>query len=231
VDLPEIPKAEAWEALPLTDEQKRNNTAVIPPEFRPRVVLRYADTKDLFVSGLLDGASEIAQHPAVVDVPVDRGHVVLFSNNPMWRGETQGSYFLIYNAILNFDRLNAGPHENIYATLLKTVAIPKAFLPATALIGRPCEPFSSRGSELWSHFSEVSSRSWRSDTSRRRQRRSPLRQDGSNVRSGVGRDGRVDGLPEFSPDAAQFVELMARDCGFCRGSGAREGRVDGDSLP
>jgi hypothetical protein len=108
VDLPEIPKAEAWEALPLTDEQKRNNTAVIPPEFRPRVVLRYADTKDLFVSGLLDGASEIAQHPAVVDVPVDRGHVVLFSNNPMWRGETQGSYFLVYNAILNFDSLNAG---------------------------------------------------------------------------------------------------------------------------
>ncbi len=108
VDLPELPKAEPWEALPLTDEQKRNNAAVIPPEFRPRVVLRYADAKELFVSGLLDGASEIAQHPAVVDVPVDRGHVVLFSNNPMWRGETQGSYFLVYNAILNFDSLNAG---------------------------------------------------------------------------------------------------------------------------
>ena len=108
VDLPDQPKAEPWEALPLTDEQKRNNTAVIPPEFRPRVVLRYADTKDLFVSGLLDGGNEIAQHPAVVDVPVERGHVVLFSNNPIWRGETQGSYFLVYNAILNFDNLNAG---------------------------------------------------------------------------------------------------------------------------
>jgi hypothetical protein len=107
-DLPEQPKAEPWEALPLTDEQKRNNIAVIPPEFRPRVVVRYADSKDLFVSGLLDGGSEIAQHPAVIDVPVDRGHVVLFSNNPMWRGETQGSYFLVYNAILNFDSLNAG---------------------------------------------------------------------------------------------------------------------------
>ena len=107
-DVPEQPKAEPWEALPLTDEQKRNNPSVIPTEFRPRVVLRFADAKDLFVSGLLDGANEIAQHPAVVDVPVDRGHVVLFSNNPMWRGETQGSYFLVYNAILNFDSLNAG---------------------------------------------------------------------------------------------------------------------------
>jgi hypothetical protein len=108
VDLPEIPKAERWEALPLTDEQKRNNPAVIPAQFRPRVVLRYADSKELFVSGLLDGADEIAQHAAVIDVPVERGHVVLFSNNPIWRGETQGSYFLVYNAILNFENLNAG---------------------------------------------------------------------------------------------------------------------------
>jgi len=107
-ELPEQPKAEAWEALPLTDEQQRNNPSVIPPALRPRVVLRYADSKDLFVSGLLDGGSEIAQHPAVVDVPLDRGHIVLFSNNPIWRGETQGSYFLVYNAILNFDSLNAG---------------------------------------------------------------------------------------------------------------------------
>ena len=44
----------------------------------------------------------------VVDVPVDKGHVVLFSNNPFWRGETQGSYFLVLNAILNHDSLDAG---------------------------------------------------------------------------------------------------------------------------
>ena len=108
VELPELPKAETWEAVPLTDDQRRNNTGVIPPEFQPRVVVRYADAKDLLVSGLLDGGNEIAQHPAIVDVPVERGHVVLFSNNPMWRGETQGSYFFVYNAILNFDNLNAG---------------------------------------------------------------------------------------------------------------------------
>jgi hypothetical protein len=34
--------------------------------------------------------------------------VVLFSNNPMWRAETKGSYFLVFNAILNFDSLDAG---------------------------------------------------------------------------------------------------------------------------
>ncbi|MDQ1707978.1 MAG: hypothetical protein QOJ88_1189 [Pyrinomonadaceae bacterium] len=108
-EVPESPKAEVWEALPLTAEQVRNNTgAVIPPGERPRVVLRYADNKDLFISGLLDGGDEIAEHAAVIDVPSGRGHVVLFSTNPMWRGQTKGSYFLVFNAILNFDNLNAG---------------------------------------------------------------------------------------------------------------------------
>ncbi len=108
VEAPPEPKAETWQALPVTDEQLRNGINVIPPGARPRVVLRYADNKDLLVSGLVEGGTEIAQHAAVVDVPVDKGHVVLFSNNPIWRGETQGSYCLVFNAIMNFDQLNAG---------------------------------------------------------------------------------------------------------------------------
>ena len=107
-EAPDEPEAELWEALPLTDEQKRNGIFVIPPQARPRVILRYADTKDLLVSGLLESGKEIAQHAAVVDVPVERGHVVLFSNNPVWRGETIGSYALVWNAILSWDSLNAG---------------------------------------------------------------------------------------------------------------------------
>jgi hypothetical protein len=108
-EVPESPKSEVWEALPLTSEQlRRNSGAIIPPAERPRVVLRYADNKDLFVSGLLDGGDEIAEHAAVIDVPTGRGHVLLFSTNPIWRGQTKGSYFLVFNAILNFDNLNAG---------------------------------------------------------------------------------------------------------------------------
>jgi len=108
VEIPEEPHAEAWEALPLTDEQLRNPVNVIPPAARPRVVLRYANANELLVSGLLDNGSELAQHAAVIDSPYGEGHVVLFSNNPFWRTETKGSYFLVFNAILNFDSLNAG---------------------------------------------------------------------------------------------------------------------------
>ncbi|HEY6065166.1 MAG TPA: hypothetical protein VIY96_03365, partial [Thermoanaerobaculia bacterium] len=108
VEPPEEPEAEPWEAQPLTEDQKRNGIFVIPPEQRPRVVLRYGDAKDLLVSGLLEGAKEIAGHPAVVDVPVEKGHVLLFSNNPVWRGETRGSHALVFNAILNWENLTAG---------------------------------------------------------------------------------------------------------------------------
>ncbi|HTD52196.1 MAG TPA: hypothetical protein VK780_04150, partial [Thermoanaerobaculia bacterium] len=108
VEPPEEPEAEPWEALPLTEEQKRNNPFVVPAQMRPRVVLRYGDSKDLLVSGLLEGGKEIAQHPAIIDVPLEKGHAVLFSNNPIWRGETRGNYFFVFNALLNFDSLNAG---------------------------------------------------------------------------------------------------------------------------
>ncbi len=109
VDLPEPPaKVEAWEAPPITEEQRRNAIGLIPPNQRPRVVLRYADSRELFVSGLLDGGDEIAQHPAIIDVPSGNGNVLLFSPNPFWRGQTKGSYFLVFNAIMNWDNLNAG---------------------------------------------------------------------------------------------------------------------------
>jgi len=82
--------------------------ALIPPAQRPRVVLRYANNNELLVSGLLDGGVELAQRPAIVDSPFGQGHVLTYSNNPFWRAETKGSYFLVFNALLNFDNLDAG---------------------------------------------------------------------------------------------------------------------------
>lgn len=85
-EVPDRPRAKAWQATPVTDEQRRNGINIIPPDQRPRAVMRCGDARDLLVSGLLDGGAEIAQHAMVIDAPVARGHVVLFSNNPIWRG-------------------------------------------------------------------------------------------------------------------------------------------------
>ena len=108
VEAPDEPESEIWENPHVTDEQRHNNPRVIPPAMRARVVLRYADSKDLLISGLVEGGGEIAQHPAVVDTPLGKGHVVLFSINPVWRGETQGTYSLVLNTVMNYDSLNAG---------------------------------------------------------------------------------------------------------------------------
>ncbi len=92
----------------LTEEQRLQLGAYFTPlAQRPRVVLRFAsDEKKLLISGMLAGGSELANAPAVIDVPVGRGHILMFANNPMWRHQTHGSFFLLFNAALNFDSLN-----------------------------------------------------------------------------------------------------------------------------
>ena len=106
---PVLPAApQPWQYSIPTEEQMRSPLNIIPPDQRPRVALRFADQSQLLVSGLLQGGGDIAQRPAVVDVPVEKGHLVLFANNPLWRGSTVGSYGMVWNAILSFDNLNAG---------------------------------------------------------------------------------------------------------------------------
>ncbi|HSU26090.1 MAG TPA: hypothetical protein VLI65_08920, partial [Pyrinomonadaceae bacterium] len=90
--------------------------SIPPPAIRPRIVLRFAPEKELLVSGMLAGGSELAGKAAVVDVPVGRGHVVMFANNPMWRHETHGSFSMLFNAILNYDNLGVGRTEPRTAT-------------------------------------------------------------------------------------------------------------------
>jgi hypothetical protein len=106
---PETPRVRPGEEPPIDDEVRENLRGYLaPPEMRPRTVVRFADEKDLLVSGMLSGGRELANRPAVIDVPRGKGHVLLFANNPVWRNETQGSYFLLFNAMLNFDHLDAG---------------------------------------------------------------------------------------------------------------------------
>ncbi|HWE46555.1 MAG TPA: M14 family zinc carboxypeptidase [Caulobacteraceae bacterium] len=102
---PALPKPKPWEATPLNEDQMRNNPTVIPQALRPEVILRFADAKDLLRSGLLDHAGPIAEHAIVVDAHLGTGNTLLFANLPVYRGETLGTYPLVFNAIMNFDRL------------------------------------------------------------------------------------------------------------------------------
>lgn len=74
----------------------------------PRVIMRFAQsTKSLLLSGMLKGGNELAGTPAVVDVPVGKGHVVMFAPHPFWRWETHASHGMVFNTLLNWDDLRA----------------------------------------------------------------------------------------------------------------------------
>jgi hypothetical protein len=93
---------------------------------RPRVVMSFHQKRDsLRLSGLLVNGEELAGRPAVLDAPVGQGHVVLFAIRPFWRWETQGSFQLVFNTILNWNDLG--------------VAWPAAPKPSTRAVAAPDE--------------------------------------------------------------------------------------------
>jgi len=74
-----------------------------------RVVVRFAQRPaDLLISGGLVAGAEMANAPALLDASKGEGHVVMFSFNPFWRGETHGTYAMLFNALMNFDQLGVG---------------------------------------------------------------------------------------------------------------------------
>ena len=75
----------------------------------PRVLLSFpTDPNDMLLSGLLVGGESLAGRAVAIDSPVGKGHVVMFANRPYWRWQTQGNFFLGFNAILNWNDLDAG---------------------------------------------------------------------------------------------------------------------------
>jgi hypothetical protein len=108
----EFRKAQEAEAKKKKEEGEGEETArpAASTAVRPRIVLSFASSSsDLLISGGLAGGEELAGSPALADVAIGKGHVVLFSFNPAWRSQTHGSYFFIFNALLNWKDLGAKP--------------------------------------------------------------------------------------------------------------------------
>jgi hypothetical protein len=106
-----LKKQQPWEPRELNEEQMRNNPNVIPLAQRPEVILRFSDAKSMLLDGLLDKANPIAEHAVVVDAHLGEGNVLLFGNNPVYRGETVGTYPMVFNAILNYQHLQRAGAE------------------------------------------------------------------------------------------------------------------------
>ena len=78
-------------------------------ESTPRVVLRFPQNpNDMLLSGTLSGGQALANRAQVVDATLGKGHVVMFAIRPFWRWQTHGTYSLGFNAIMNWNDLDAG---------------------------------------------------------------------------------------------------------------------------
>jgi hypothetical protein len=75
----------------------------------PRVIMRFPTrTADMLLSGVLTGGEALSGRAQVVDEPIGKGHIVMFAIRPFWRWQTQGTYTLGFNTIMNWNDLNAG---------------------------------------------------------------------------------------------------------------------------
>ena len=92
--------------------QMRRLYGGVQPDVPPRIIMQFPkDPNDMLLSGTLSGGQAISERPLVLDANVGKGHVVMFALRPFWRWQTQGTYFLGFNAILNWNHLDAGKPE------------------------------------------------------------------------------------------------------------------------
>ncbi|MDE3154893.1 MAG: hypothetical protein KGN76_07300 [Acidobacteriota bacterium] len=70
-----------------------------------QVLMRFPGGEKSVLSGLMRGANELHNNPAIVETPVGKGQVLLYVTNPIYRWQNFGEYNMIFNALMNFDDL------------------------------------------------------------------------------------------------------------------------------
>ena len=76
---------------------------------RARVAIRFPeDPGAMLLSGTLANGQSLANRAAAVTEKVGDGQVVMFALRPFWRWQTHGTYTLGFNAIMNWNDLDAG---------------------------------------------------------------------------------------------------------------------------
>jgi hypothetical protein len=89
-------------------------TCLDGPEDRSGVVMEWGDTggEPFVVSGQAWGEENLTGRPAILDMPVGKGHVVSFNFNPMHRDLNRGDQRLLWNALLNWQAILASKSKS-----------------------------------------------------------------------------------------------------------------------
>jgi len=79
-------------------------TCLDGPEDRRPIVMEWGDTNGapFVVSGQAWGEQRLIGRPAILDMPVGRGHVIAFNFNPIHRDMNRGDQRLLWNVLINW---------------------------------------------------------------------------------------------------------------------------------
>jgi hypothetical protein len=81
-----------------------------------QVLMRLPGGDKAVLSGLMRGANEITNRPAIVDVPTGSGRVLLFATNPCYRWQNHGEFGMLFNSILHFNDFKAAEKKATAST-------------------------------------------------------------------------------------------------------------------
>jgi hypothetical protein len=92
----------------------------VPAEDRKAILMQFPGSDKSVLSGLMKGVAETRNRPAIIDLPVGQGRVVLFATNPAYRWQNLGEFGMLANSILNFNDFpkptgGSGPATNAAA--------------------------------------------------------------------------------------------------------------------
>lgn len=90
----------------------RSPTFTVLDGFRGQALAKYQTVGSPLRSGYLLGEEHIQGYAAALDVQHGKGHVILLGFAPQWRGQTMGTYRVLFNAILYGRELATGQSMN-----------------------------------------------------------------------------------------------------------------------
>jgi len=82
-----------------------------PPPIPQGVLMRYPGGDDHVLSGLMRGANEIRNRPAIIDQTSGKGRVILFAGNPCYRWQNFGEFNMLFNTVLNYNDIKSEPQK------------------------------------------------------------------------------------------------------------------------
>jgi len=70
---------------------------------KPMTLMKFPGGDGSVLSGLMRGADQVRNRPAIVDAPSGKGRVVLYAINPIYRWQNFGEHNLLFNALMFYD--------------------------------------------------------------------------------------------------------------------------------